>query len=50
MHGQANIKFLLNVYEYVCLCVALDTQHAMHMQHAAICDLSESTIFLNIIS
>jgi hypothetical protein len=34
----------------VCVCAALDTQHAMNMQHAAICGLSGCTIYLSIIS
>jgi hypothetical protein len=33
-----------------CVFVALGIQHAMHMLHIVICDLSSSTIFFHIIS
>jgi len=41
---------VLSITYSVCLFVALVIQHAMHMRHTVICDLSDCTIFCHIIS
>jgi len=42
-HGKAT-----NITYSECVSIALVTQHAMHMHHIVICDLSGSTTFFHI--
>ena len=50
LSGNSCLGKAMRIKYSECVSVVLVIQHAMRMRHVVICDLSESTLFLHIIS